>query len=69
MDIGLSTCYTLYLYLIPLNSDNLQIYVLLGDMPFILLLKYNDGWRHEKGCFIMTLVPSFYVVMGKAYFI
>jgi hypothetical protein len=28
-------------------------------MPFILLLKYNDGWRHEKGCFIMTLVPSF----------
>ena len=37
----------------------MQIYVLLGDMPFILLLKYNDGWRHENGCFIMTLVPSF----------
>jgi hypothetical protein len=38
-------------------------------MPFILLLKYNDGWRHEKGCFIMTLVPSFFdVVLGKAYY-
>jgi hypothetical protein len=46
------------------------MYVLLGDMPFILLLKYNDGWRHGKGCFIMTLVPSFFdVVLGKAYYI
>ncbi len=60
--------FALYLYLRPLNSDDLQIYVLLGDMPFILLLKYNNGWRHEKVVLLLLklfILLYIYIVAGS----